>query len=102
MQKISLTQGRSALVDDKDYAWLSKWKWHCTEHGYARRCGYPEKSPISMHREILGLQKGDRKIVDHKNGNKLDNRRSNLRLCTFAQNIRNSSKRKTTANPYKG
>jgi hypothetical protein len=56
-----------------------------------------------MHREILGLNHGDRSLVDHRNGNTLDNRRCNLRLATRAQNVFNTAKRKAKAtSKYKG
>ncbi len=42
-----------------------------------------------MHREILGLKYKDGKVSDHINGNGLDNRRSNLRVCTASQNAWN-------------
>ena len=54
---------------------------------------------FSLHREILGLKKGDGRVVDHKNGNPLDNRRENLRIGTHGTNAKNQAKRimKTTS-----
>jgi hypothetical protein len=90
MRKIPLTQGKFALVDDSDYAWLSQWKWHAhkDKNGrlwYAERIDRTRKPKIvKMHREILGTPKG--LVVDHRNCNGLDNRRVNIHSCTAAEN----------------
>lgn len=77
------------IVDDADFDWLSKWKWHKSDHGYVRRhqCIDGKKITIYMHVEILKPPPGMR--GDHRFGNKLDNRRENLRICTHAENNRN-------------
>lgn len=76
-------QGKFALVDDKDYEVLAQYKWHLS-NGYAVRRG---NKPTSMHRAIM--QPPSDLQVDHINGDRLDNRRCNLRLCTGGQNKRN-------------
>lgn len=88
---IELTQGKFALVDAEDYDWLMQWKW-CVVEGYAfRTCrDNGKKKGILMHRFIMSMPLGMQ--VDHANGNKLDNRRSNLRICTYAQNQQNRKK----------
>ena len=53
-----------------------------------------------MHRYILNLKKGD--MIDHINGNGLDNRRSNLRICTHTQNQANRRLSKNNTSGYKG
>ena len=83
MKKIKLTQGKFVLVDDEDYLKVSEKKWSYHHWGYAVS-GYPQ---ISMHRFIMNFPKGD---VDHKNRNKLDNRKVNLRLANGSQNGHNS------------
>lgn len=87
MRKIELTQGKYTVVDEEDYDRISKHKWYFdSSNGYARNGGLGY-----LHRFILQPPKG--KYVDHKDKDKLNNRRSNLRVCTNAENIRNSSVR---------
>ena len=57
----------------------------------------------SLARSILGLEKGDKRIADHIDGNTLDNRRSNLRICNSMENSRNRRVNKDrTTSKYKG
>jgi hypothetical protein len=95
--KIPLTQGKFTLVDNADYEWLNKHKWY-VNHGYAVS-GFPVR--LRMHRLILGLDKTDSRECDHINGNKLDNRRFNLRICNKSQNQQNRISR-TGSSKYKG
>lgn len=103
MRKIKLTQGKYALVDDKNYEWLNQWKWNTFKTGqswYAHTRMGSEK--VSMHRLILGLSKGDGKQTDHANHNGLDNREFNLRICNSSQNAINKRKLIKTTSKYKG
>ena len=104
---IPLTQGFYALVDGEDFEELSKHKWRVQKTGntfYARRAvGIKDKQvAIYMHRFILNPPK--RMETDHRNGNGLDNRRHNLRICTHAENLCNQIKPQTrmTTSKYKG
>ena len=93
------------MVDDEDYEKFGKFSWyfHTTGHGVAVR-RTPEKKGkverIYLHRAILKAGKGIH--VDHINGNTLDNRKQNLRLCSIAENNRNVGKRKNNISGYKG
>lgn len=88
MKKLKLSRGKVALIDDEDFEYLNQWKWSCSSKDYAFRNIYlPRRGSIGLHREIMDDPKG--KDVDHINGNKLDNRRSNLRICTRAENSKN-------------
>lgn len=83
---ILLTQDLSTLVDDEDYAWLNQWKWYARKSDtktYAARSktGF---AAIKMHRAITQAPAG--MVVDHINGDSLDNRRCNLRICTSREN----------------
>jgi hypothetical protein len=86
-----------AIVDAADYEWLSGYTWTLCG-GYALR--HSGGKNFFMHREIMHAPPG--MVVDHINGNRLDNRRCNLRLCTRAQNVRNAAKRPGCLSQYKG
>lgn len=87
MAEIPLTQGKVAIVDDADLPLVTQYKWHC-KHGYAARSTYGNgRSTILMHRAILNAPDGTE--IDHIDGNKLNNRRANLRLCSHADNMKN-------------
>lgn len=95
------------MVDDEDYEFLSQWKW-----AYDRSVGYavsnrPTKDvrrgmsrKMYMHRMVLNTP--DEYLTDHINGNRLDNTRSNLRICSQHENTYNSSSHKKTSSNYKG
>lgn len=94
--KIELSQGKYAMVDRKDYGKInqSRWCFSGESNGYAkRRIG--EKNGrqefIYMHHEIIGKPSQGME-VDHKNRNKLDNRRGNLRFLTISENRHNREK----------
>lgn len=94
MRKILLTKNRYTIVDNKDYEYLTQWKWYakwskCTKSFYAVRHGKKKNNEqhfLYMAREILGLKYGDNRQADHINHNTLDNRNSNLRIVTLQQN----------------
>lgn len=86
---------RLAKVDDDMYELLSKYSWHLNHHGYARN-GNLE----SMHRMVIGTPKG--MFTDHINGDRLDNRRKNLRIVSISDNQKNMSRHKDNKSGYKG
>ena len=99
MKEIEISNGMIATVDDEDYALLILWKWtaHLGARGryyYAARRqwsvvgGKKKKLTIMMHRQIMNAPKG--MCVDHINHNTLDNRKSNLRVCSYTENRANS------------
>jgi hypothetical protein len=106
MKRIPLTRGKFALVDDDDYEDLSRFKW-CTlvDDGRAYACRQERQKDgrqkkVFMHRQIAGI--GQSHEVDHVNGDGLDNRRSNLRPCTHAENMRNRTRHHNNKSGYKG
>jgi hypothetical protein len=94
-QEIQLTNGLSATVDDEDVALVNQFRWfhRVASYGniYAERrfqIGKKQKNQ-KMHQLILGLVDDYEGVVDHKDGNRLNNRRSNLRLKPPRWNARN-------------
>lgn len=101
---ISLSQGLYALVDGEDYEQLSKHKWSAGKvHNvyYASRTNViGKRRKILMHREIMKEPVGFQ--IDHINGDGLDNRKANLRICTHSQNHQNQFSRKGCTSCFKG
>lgn len=88
MKLIPLTCGRHAIVDDEDYEHLSKYNWHYISYAVRTDRTSGKQKTVYMHRQIMGS--GPQ--ADHINGDRLDNRRSNLRPATNSQNQRNKAK----------
>ena len=85
-----------ALVDDEDYALVSKYHWSLFIVGRVEYCRayMPETGKrVLMHRLILNPP--DRSQVDHIDHDGLNNQRCNLRICTHSQNVRNGRKHRT-------
>ena len=108
---IQLTKGKTTVVNEDDREWLEKHRWkHLNRpgyQGYAVRNAYINKRYVAllMHRAIWEHHNGPipkGMQIDHINGDTLDNRLENLRICTNAQNAHNSYKRRQTASRYKG
>lgn len=108
MKQIPLSQGLYALVDATDFDWLSQWKWyaHRSEGIYYAVRKFKGADgflhDMCMHRQILGLERGDKQQGDHRNHNTLDNRRGNLRICTQSQNNMNRRSATTSSSQFKG
>ena len=102
MRTIKLTKGQVALVDDGSFNLLSQYRWHAGKNPngkfYARRKSNGENE--HMHRMILNAPNG--LDVDHVNGDSLDNRRANLRLCTRSENNMNRGVQCNNSSGYKG
>lgn len=96
---------RVAIIDDEYANICDGVTWCINSGGYAtrtKRYGGGRKKTILMHREIMGLSLHDGIQLDHINGNRLDNRRCNLRICDKSQNNANVSKYREGTSIYKG
>jgi len=98
---IPLSQGKFAIVDAEDYEELSKYKWRISK---SRRTDYAVRGSggrhVKMHRMLLNAPAG--LMVDHRDLNGLNNRKSNLRLCTNKENVRHSRPSLGKTSRYKG
>jgi hypothetical protein len=99
MQKIKLTQGKFALVDDEDFEYLNQWKWYYSNN---RKSGYAKRASdkMYMHKLINNTPKGFE--TDHINHNELDNRQKNLRTVTNSQNQFNRIRQVNNTSGFKG
>ncbi len=96
-------KGSYALIDERDLTLTSGHSWHLNADGYAAATVRdPHKTTVLMSRIVMGLASGDPREVDHKNRNKLDNRRSNLRIVSRLTNINNVGSNQGATSQYRG
>lgn len=89
-------RGGIALVDLDDVERVQQHRWSQAVNGYVI------SHQTYMHRWLLGLEKGDRRQVDHRNRNRLDNRRANLRITTHKLNGQNRTVRRDSGAGFRG
>ena len=98
---IPLTQGKFALIDEEDYDALIKYKWYLSK---SRKTSYAARDlngkHLLMHRMIMGEKNNS--LIDHMDGNGLNNQKTNLRYCTNSQNCMNRGKQKNNTSGYSG
>ncbi len=101
-RQIALNKGAFTIVDAADYDRLMKYRWRVSEKGYAMRTQTDKgkASGVTMHRMLLDPPKGF--MPDHINGDRLDNRRCNLRVVNALQNAQNRTKNRRSISKYKG
>lgn len=103
MKTVKLSNGMEALVSDEDYERVAQYRWHAMPVNRGRvyaihtvNDGQHTRS-VYLHRFIMDAPDG--MMVDHRNGNGLDNQRDNLRIVTRSQNLHN---RKPVPGRYRG
>lgn len=104
--KVPLTRGYEATIDEADAERVLKHKWLAIGRKGAvyaarqQRIGGGRQLTIYMHRVLA--EPGDREEVDHADGDRLNNRRSNLRCCDHSRNGRNSRRPTNNTSGFKG
>ncbi|MFA5783698.1 MAG: HNH endonuclease [Phycisphaerae bacterium] len=104
-RRIPLTKGKFALVSPSDFPAISQYNWYARKSNwtcyatFCRKINGRTKS-FDMHRIIMNPPPG--LVIDHIDGNGLNNCRSNLRIATPAQNSRNTCAKKNGQSKYKG
>lgn len=81
---------KQTILDADDYERFAHMKWYLSDSGYAVSNG--SNGGLRLHRLIMDCPFD--KVVDHLNGNKLDNRKQNLRICSQKENMGNLHKAK--------
>lgn len=97
MKEIPLSKGLIALVDDDDFEWLSKFKWHALGGRYAANRKGHKGTYRYMHKMITNF-----KMTDHIDGNGFNNQKTNLRFATPSQNMCNRGLQKNSTSGFKG
>lgn len=100
----------TVLIDDEDYDKIKDFKWYVgvnKKYRYYVGCGFNfgekgkrKQKTIQLHRFIIDCPEG--MVVDHVNHNTLDNRKSNLRICSQSENCKNNQKSKINKSGFKG
>lgn len=95
--KLPLTKGLETMIDEEDFALVSRFRWHAS-----KQCdgSHYAVTKVPLHRLIMGFPPVGT-FVDHINRDKLDNTRTNLRVCTNAENQQNTYRRNGQSG-YKG
>lgn len=93
----------TALVDAEDVARVDERVWHRNAQGYAvSNVRDGDRAMLRMHRFVLGVADDDPCEVDHRNRNRLDNRKANLRRSDRRQNGANLSRKKNNTSGFIG
>lgn len=105
MKTIKLTRGYSAIVDDEDYQRFGHLRWGAQVARLNPLLVYATRKVkhsilCCLHREIMGAKPGV--MVDHRDGDGLNNRRRNLRFCTNSQNLQNQRLNARNTSGFKG
>lgn len=96
---MKLTKFGVALIDPEDAPYVASQGLWCIMTVPNIAYAYKSGSRL-LHREILPV--GDDQMIDHKNHNGMDNRKSNLRVCSMTQNMQGKRKLKNTKSRFKG
>jgi hypothetical protein len=105
MKQIPLSGGKVAIIDDADFGLVSAYNWYytqCKKIGYARTNRVRDGVRVYIYMHTLIMPHPPGMHTDHISQDTLDNRRSNLRVCTHAQNLHNCGPRKNNHCGYVG
>ena len=107
VKEIKLTHEKVALVDDDDYEMLIKRSWFAAYDKKSKMWRAQSSKRVNgvtettlMHRLITNCPRGF--VVDHINFDELDNRKCNLRVCTFNENVMHQRKSVDNTTGFKG
>ena len=89
----------TVLIDEEDYEKVSNYKWHINHQKYKKYCQTDiyingKHAGLKLHRFLLGLENGDKRIINHIDGNSLNNQKSNLEMCNNMYNSQSINTKK--------
>jgi hypothetical protein len=94
------------MVDREDHDRLRHHRWYLDRDGRVTRADYDpatqRTNKVRLHRDVMRLEKGDPREVDHIDRSQLNACKSNLRLCTHAQNRQNNGSNRGSTSKYRG
>ena len=93
---VTTYKGEKFYIDKEDYDVVSQYQWFVTEHGYISATS----NHMYLHRLVMNFPENMQ--IDHKNGNRLDCRKQNLRICDNQRNSYNTALRKNNKSGIKG
>lgn len=97
---IILSRGKVTKIDLEDFYEVSRHKWQLSGPHNGKFYAMKRPSCLKLHRFIMKAQDGVE--IDHKSGDGLDNRKSNLRIATHSQNMANRKRPSTNKTGFKG
>lgn len=101
MKIIKTLKNEKIKIDNKLFIFLNQYNWRVVKPKWGKYAeAYINNRHILMHRLIMKASK--KQIVDHRNGDGLDNQIKNLRFCTKSQNAQNRGKQNNNTSGYKG
>lgn len=101
MKQIPLTQGKCAIIDDSDFDIVSAHKWYAIWDGWNWYAGRKHnKRQQRLHNFLMQPPAGV--IIDHRDGNGLNNQRQNLKISTYSHNVHRMRKKIAHTSKYKG
>ena len=93
MELVIKSKGQNyiVLIDEEDFHKISKYNWHIHHDKNNKYCDtnfYIDKkrTHLKLHRFLMGLEKGDKRMINHKDRNGLNNQKSNLEICDVMYN----------------
>ena len=104
--EVELTQGQTTIIDIQDMELVGKYRWHAAKSrgGFRATTNVSDKDGRfkTLYLYRLLTEPEEELVVDHEDHDQLNNRRSNLRVCTQAQNSQNRTSRKNSSSEYLG
>jgi len=93
------------LIDEEDYDRVSKHTWHISHQPHTKYCSTHikingKKTTLQLHRFLMNLVNGEKKIINHKDGNGLNNMKSNLEICDHNYNNQSINTKKNFGSIY--